>query len=184
MTSRPAAPKRSQPRVMNSVSAPVASRPPKYYSTFTKPNVGPPGRPAGTPGAMAGADDQRCHRLCACAWVITPSSAAASTSLRSRTMRSETFVCMAVPFGEGCGHHSVLAPAYNRPHDRPHPLRTPPPPAPPASPPALPKASNFLRQVMESDLAKGTHASRRWAGSPGDAAHHAQGGPDPAKIRT
>ena len=46
------------------------------------------------------------------------------------------------------------------------------------------KASNFLRQIIESDLEKGTYASRRWAGSPGDAAHHAAGQPDPAKIRT
>jgi len=41
-----------------------------------------------------------------------------------------------------------------------------------------------LRQIIESDLEKGTYASRRWAGSPGDAAHHAAGQPDPAKIRT
>ncbi|MFZ5505762.1 MAG: glutamine--tRNA ligase/YqeY domain fusion protein, partial [Pseudomonadota bacterium] len=34
------------------------------------------------------------------------------------------------------------------------------------------------------DLANGTYASRRWARSPGDAAHHAAGEPDPAKIRT
>ena len=46
------------------------------------------------------------------------------------------------------------------------------------------KVSNFLRQVIESDLENGTYASRRWAGSPGDAAHHAAGAPDPAKIRT
>src|SRR6218665_3660364 len=63
-------------------------------------------------------------------------------------------------------------------------MGAPTPSASPANPPALPKASNFLRQVIESDLAKGTYASRRWAGSPGDAAHHAPGGPDPAKIRT
>src|SRR5574343_1835747 len=44
--------------------------------------------------------------------------------------------------------------------------------------------SNFLRQIIEKDLAQGTYASRRWAGSPGDAAHHAAGQPDPAKIRT
>ncbi len=44
--------------------------------------------------------------------------------------------------------------------------------------------SNFLRQIIESDLAQGTYAQRRWAGSPGDAAHHAKGEPDPAKIRT
>ena len=46
------------------------------------------------------------------------------------------------------------------------------------------KPSNFLRQIIESDLEKGTYASRRWADSPGDAAHHAKGEPDPAKIRT
>jgi glutaminyl-tRNA synthetase len=41
-----------------------------------------------------------------------------------------------------------------------------------------------LRQIIENDLAQGTYASRRWAGSPGDAAHHSAGAPDPAKIRT
>ncbi len=46
------------------------------------------------------------------------------------------------------------------------------------------KPSNFLRQIIESDLEKGTYASRRWAGSPGDAAHHAQAPLDSAKIRT
>jgi glutaminyl-tRNA synthetase len=46
------------------------------------------------------------------------------------------------------------------------------------------KPSNFLRQIIEHDLAAGTYASRRWAGSPGDAAHQAAGEPDPAKIRT
>ena len=46
------------------------------------------------------------------------------------------------------------------------------------------KPSNFLRQIIEHDLEKGTYATRRWAGTPGDAAHHAQGEPDPAKIRT
>ncbi|MCX7628277.1 MAG: glutamine--tRNA ligase/YqeY domain fusion protein [Methylophilaceae bacterium] len=44
--------------------------------------------------------------------------------------------------------------------------------------------SNFLRSIIERDLAQGTYASRRWGGSPGDAAHHAKGLPDPAKIRT
>ncbi|MCF8156607.1 MAG: glutamine--tRNA ligase/YqeY domain fusion protein [Rhodoferax sp.] len=47
-----------------------------------------------------------------------------------------------------------------------------------------PKVSNFLRQIIESDLEKGTYASRHWAGNPGDAAHHAAGQSDPAKIRT
>ncbi len=46
------------------------------------------------------------------------------------------------------------------------------------------KPSNFLRQIIDADLARGTYASRRWAGSPGDAAHHAAGAPDPARIRT
>src|SRR5574343_311861 len=46
------------------------------------------------------------------------------------------------------------------------------------------KPSNFLRQIIEKDLEQGTYASRRWAGTPGDAAHHAAGEPDPAKIRT
>jgi glutaminyl-tRNA synthetase len=44
--------------------------------------------------------------------------------------------------------------------------------------------SNFLRQIIERDLADGTYSRRRFAGSPGDAAHHAAGLPDPAKIRT
>ena len=47
-----------------------------------------------------------------------------------------------------------------------------------------PKVSNFLRQIIENDLEKGTYATRHWAGSPGDAAHQAAGAPDPAKIRT
>jgi glutaminyl-tRNA synthetase len=46
------------------------------------------------------------------------------------------------------------------------------------------KASNFLRQIIEADLAQGTYANRRWAGSPGDAAHHADAPLDSAKIRT
>jgi glutaminyl-tRNA synthetase len=45
------------------------------------------------------------------------------------------------------------------------------------------KPSNFLRQIIEKDLAEGTYASRRWGGTPGDAAHHAAGQPDPAKVR-
>ena len=52
------------------------------------------------------------------------------------------------------------------------------------APENISKPSNFLRQIIENDLEKGTYAQRRWAGSPGDAAHHAKGQPDPAKIRT
>jgi len=57
-------------------------------------------------------------------------------------------------------------------------------PASPAPTEGDAKASNFLRQIIEADLAKGTYASRHWAGSPGDAAHQAAGPLDPAKIRT
>ncbi|NIC41119.1 glutamine--tRNA ligase/YqeY domain fusion protein [Aquabacterium sp. A08] len=46
------------------------------------------------------------------------------------------------------------------------------------------KVSNFLRQVIEKDLATGAYASRQWGGGPGDAAFHDAGQPDPAKIRT
>ncbi|WP_372826342.1 glutamine--tRNA ligase/YqeY domain fusion protein [Polaromonas sp.] len=45
------------------------------------------------------------------------------------------------------------------------------------------KPSNFLRQIIEKDLAEGTYAARQWGGSPGDAAHHAAGQSDPAKVR-
>jgi glutaminyl-tRNA synthetase len=54
--------------------------------------------------------------------------------------------------------------------------------APPAAHPAKP--SNFLRQVIERDLAAGVYAARRFSGSPGDAAHHAAGPIDPARVRT
>jgi glutaminyl-tRNA synthetase len=47
-----------------------------------------------------------------------------------------------------------------------------------------PPAANFIRNIVEHDLAQGTYKSRLWGGSPGDAAHHAKGGPDLAKIRT
>ena len=67
----------------------------------------------------------------------------------------------------------------------------------PASPPATssaakpaglldkdaPRPSNFLRQIIEKDLAEGTYTSRRWGSSPGDAAHHAAGPLDAAKVR-
>jgi glutaminyl-tRNA synthetase len=46
------------------------------------------------------------------------------------------------------------------------------------------KPSNFLRGIIDRDLEQGTYASRRWAGTPGDASHHEAGQPDPAKIRT
>jgi glutaminyl-tRNA synthetase len=53
---------------------------------------------------------------------------------------------------------------------------------PMGTPEEAPKVSNFLRQIIESDLAQGTYAQRQWAGSPGDAAHHAKGTPIPPKF--
>jgi len=46
------------------------------------------------------------------------------------------------------------------------------------------KPGNFLRTVIEHDLAAGTYTGRHFAGTPGDAAHHAAGPVDDAKIRT
>ncbi len=48
---------------------------------------------------------------------------------------------------------------------------------------AAAKPSNFLRNVIEQDMAQGTYASRKWGGQPGDAALQAAGAPDPAKVR-
>ncbi len=49
--------------------------------------------------------------------------------------------------------------------------------------PAKP-AANFLRGIIERDLASGALDQRRFGGGPGDKAHHEAGAPDPAKIRT
>ena len=46
------------------------------------------------------------------------------------------------------------------------------------------KPANFLRTVIEQDLASGALDGRMFGGSPGDAAHHASGTPDTARIRT
>ena len=54
----------------------------------------------------------------------------------------------------------------------------------PADAHAAPKAANFLRSIIERDLEAGTYQGRTFAGSPGDAAHHAAGAPDWARIRT
>ncbi|GAA6120690.1 glutamine--tRNA ligase/YqeY domain fusion protein [Acidovorax sp. FG27] len=58
------------------------------------------------------------------------------------------------------------------------------PSSPDTSSPDTARPSNFLRQIIETDLSQGTHAQARWGGTPGDAAHHAAGQPDPARIRT
>ncbi|PPC85961.1 MAG: glutamine--tRNA ligase, partial [Methylotenera sp.] len=48
----------------------------------------------------------------------------------------------------------------------------------------IPLGSNFIRAIVEHDLAENKFASKKWAGSPGDAAHQARGQIDSAKIRT
>jgi glutaminyl-tRNA synthetase len=45
-------------------------------------------------------------------------------------------------------------------------------------------ATNFLRQRIEHDLETGAFTGRHFAGTPGDAAHHAAGPLDEARIRT
>ncbi len=47
-----------------------------------------------------------------------------------------------------------------------------------------PVVSNFIRNIIDAELAAGKFAARRWGGSPGDATHHDAGQPDPSKIRT
>ncbi|MEY4415914.1 MAG: hypothetical protein RIQ53_3207, partial [Pseudomonadota bacterium] len=42
---------------------------------------------------------------------------------------------------------------------------------------------NFLRAIIERELAEGVYGQRQWGGSPGDAAHHAAGAADPAPVR-
>jgi len=53
--------------------------------------------------------------------------------------------------------------------------------APPS--PAAP-AANFIRNIIEADLAASAYATRRWSGTPGPAAQQQAGAPDPAKVRT
>ena len=48
----------------------------------------------------------------------------------------------------------------------------------------IPLGSNFIRAIVEKDLAEQKFISKKWAGSPGDATHHAAGQIDSAKIRT
>jgi len=48
----------------------------------------------------------------------------------------------------------------------------------------IPAASNFIRAIIEKDLSQSKYATKKWAGSPGDAAHQDTGIVDAAKIRT
>ncbi|CAG4884222.1 glutamyl-tRNA synthetase [Georgfuchsia toluolica] len=45
-------------------------------------------------------------------------------------------------------------------------------------------ATNFIRHIVEADLAAGKYASRRWSGKPGPGPQQQAGAPDPARIRT
>ncbi|HET7864307.1 MAG TPA: glutamate--tRNA ligase family protein, partial [Burkholderiaceae bacterium] len=48
----------------------------------------------------------------------------------------------------------------------------------------LPKANNFLRAIIERDLAQGTYSGMKFAGTPGDGTHHESGPASRARIRT
>ncbi|MBC7755456.1 MAG: glutamine--tRNA ligase/YqeY domain fusion protein [Bdellovibrio sp.] len=48
----------------------------------------------------------------------------------------------------------------------------------------IPLGSNFIRAIVEKDLAEQKFNLKKWAGSPGDALHQAAGHIDSAKIRT
>jgi len=52
------------------------------------------------------------------------------------------------------------------------------------APPAATAATNFIRNIIDADLAAGKHAQRRWSGKPGLAAEQKAGALDPAHIRT
>jgi len=49
---------------------------------------------------------------------------------------------------------------------------------------AAPVATNFIRNIIDAELAAGKHAQRRWSGRPGLAAQQLAGDLDPARIRT
>ncbi len=48
----------------------------------------------------------------------------------------------------------------------------------------IPAGSNFIRGIIERDLSENKFATKKWAGSPGDATHQKTGQVDTAKIRT
>jgi glutaminyl-tRNA synthetase len=50
--------------------------------------------------------------------------------------------------------------------------------------PQAPSASNFIRSIIEADLASSKYASRTWSGKPGPAKTHEGAPRDAAKIRT
>src|SRR3546814_19909222 len=52
------------------------------------------------------------------------------------------------------------------------------------SAPSPAPVSNFLRTIIDNDLAQGRYADKRWAGKPGPASVQALGDGEPARIRT
>ena len=50
--------------------------------------------------------------------------------------------------------------------------------------PASEPASNFIRNIIDADLASGKYAPRHWRGQPGDGPQQLSGQVDPARIRT
>jgi glutaminyl-tRNA synthetase len=46
------------------------------------------------------------------------------------------------------------------------------------------KATNFIKNIIDADLAANTYATRKWSGKPGAAAEQMHAPPDSAKIRT
>ncbi|MGB6105558.1 MAG: glutamine--tRNA ligase/YqeY domain fusion protein [Pusillimonas sp.] len=52
------------------------------------------------------------------------------------------------------------------------------------SAPSSAPVSNFLRTIIDNDLAQGRYADKRWAGKPGPASTQEMGDADPARIRT
>ncbi len=50
--------------------------------------------------------------------------------------------------------------------------------------PAAPHATNFIRNIIDADLAANAYADRKWCGRPGTAAEQKNAPPDTAKIRT
>ena len=53
-----------------------------------------------------------------------------------------------------------------------------------AAPPVAAPATNFIRNIIDAELAANKFATRMWAGKPGLAGDHAKGQSDKAKIRT
>ena len=50
--------------------------------------------------------------------------------------------------------------------------------------PAAAPATNFIRNIIDADLAAGKYAQRRWSGKPGLAPQQIAGPLDAARIRT